>query len=144
MEKEIKFLKCKPGEDTIRNLPSSNWCLIILANDNQTDYFNEIINNAIDNNVAYICGVGKQHDLIHELADEELSYRYTEVSQKHYPKHVVITVGNEDIEKGLWSGVYASEHPDVPIQQIIIIDMEDFTSAGNILLEKFSGGYIPN
>ena len=55
--------------------PKQNWCIVIIAKEKNTKLFSEIINAAIEKNVAYICGIGEQHDLILDTADEEIEFR---------------------------------------------------------------------
>jgi hypothetical protein len=56
------------------DFPNDNWCLILIADEKQTNYFDEIIRKAIDQNVGYICGVGQQADLIHMMAEEKIVF----------------------------------------------------------------------
>jgi len=65
------------------DFPNDNWCLILIADEKQTNYFDEIIRKAIDQNVGYICGVGQQADLIHMMADEKIVFREVDYVELH-------------------------------------------------------------
>ncbi|WP_143955617.1 hypothetical protein [Robertkochia solimangrovi] len=128
----------------ISDFPTDHWCLIIIADEKHTYYFDEIIRKSIDRNVGYICGVGKQADLIHDMADEEIEFRDVDIDDYYLPNHVIMTVGEEDFENGIWFGLNLTFNYETDIDEIIIIDMTK-KAFGKIteLIEKLENGYLP-
>jgi thiamine phosphate synthase YjbQ (UPF0047 family) len=124
--------------------PTANWCLVILADEKNQNYFNEIINKSIEKNVGCICSVGKQHDFIHDLADEEIVFREVDIENLYLPEHLIITIGTEDFENGIWSGIYLTENNETKITQTVIIDLTKQGKAKTKdLIKKLESGYLP-
>jgi len=143
LDREIKYVEYDTSMNWSADLPIDNWSLIIITDEMNTTAFDEILKKSIDRNVGYICGIGKQHELIHIMADAEIQNRELEHSN-HMPNHFIITVSDENFENGLWSDIYASFNPETDIKEIIILDTTNnyFEKTVN-LIEKFHAGYIP-
>ena len=142
LDREIKFEVYDTSKNWIADLPKEKWCLVIIAEEENRNYFDEIIRKAIDKNVAYIHSVGKQYDLIHDLADEEIVIR--EVENLYLPKHVIMTTGDEDFENGIWFGTYITHNEETEITEVIILDVSRNAREKTIeLVKKFELGYLP-
>ncbi|HEY8688382.1 MAG TPA: hypothetical protein VIM07_04045 [Chitinophagaceae bacterium] len=140
----IKFGEFNTSTNWLEEFPNNNWCLIILADEKNKNYFEEIIGKSIDRNVAYICAVGKQYELIHDLADEEIVFREVDIENNYLPKHLIITVGEKDFENGIWFGIYSTLNSESEINEIIIIDVtKKYRKDTFELIEKFKNGYFP-
>ena len=140
--RQIKFEEFNTSKNWIAEFPTENWCLIIIADEENRNYFDEIIRKAIDRNVGYIYSVGKQHDAIHDMADDELLIR--DIENLHLPKHIVMTAGNEDFENGIWCGIYITYQDETEINQVIILDVtkKAFEKTAK-LVRRFELGYVP-
>jgi hypothetical protein len=53
-DREIKTVTYSTKENWIKNIPTSNWLCILIANNRQKEYLNEVISKIIDNDV---CGL---------------------------------------------------------------------------------------
>ena len=140
--REIQFVEFNTSEDWVENFPNENWCLVIIAEEKNTNYFDEIIRKSIDRNVGYIFSVGNQHDFIHDLADEILLIR--DFENLYLPNHIVMTAGDKDFENGIWSGISITHQDETEINQIIILDVaRKYLNRTTELIKKFENGYIP-
>lgn len=144
INRKISFVEFDTAKNWIANFPNENWCLIIIADEKEQNYFDEIIRKSIDRNVGYVCGVGKQHDLIHEMADEEIVFREVDIDDYYLPKHCIMTVGDEDFENGIWFGLNLTFNPETEINEIVILDLtkKAFTKTTE-LIKKIENGYLP-
>ena len=141
-DRKIKFEVYDTSKNWIADFPNEKWCLVIITEDENNKYFDEIIRKAIDRNVGYIFSVGKQQDLIHNMADEEILSR--DVENLYLPKHIVMTAGEEDFENGIWCGIYITHQDETEIEQVIILDVtkKAFDKTAE-LVKKFESGYVP-
>ncbi len=141
--RQIKFEEFDTSKNWIADFPNENWCLIIIAEEKNTNYFNEIIRKSISRNVGYIYSVGKQQDLIHDMADEEILIR--DFENEYLPDHIIMTAGEENFEEGIWSGIYITYQDETEIDQIIILDVtRTHLKRTSELIKKFEKGYIPD
>ena len=140
--RQIKFEEFDTSRNWIAEFPTENWCLVIIAEEEKRNYFDEIIRKAIDRNVGYIYSVGKQHDLIHDMADDELLIR--DIENLPLPKHIVMTAGEEDFENGIWCGINITYQDETEMNQIIILDVtrKAFEKTAK-LVREFELGYLP-
>ncbi len=143
-DRKLKFIEFDTSKNWITDFPKDNWCLIIIADENKPTYFDDIIRKSIDRNVGYICAIGKQHELIHNMADEEIVYRDANIEDHYLPKHHIMTVGDENFEDGLWFGLNLTFNDETDINEIIILDVtkEAFKKTLD-LIDKFEKGYLP-
>lgn len=143
-DRTIKFVEFNTAKNWISNFPTDNWCLILIADEKQTNYFDEIIRKSIDRNVGYICGVGKQADLIHNMADEEIGFRDIDIDDHYLPEHVIMTVGDEDFENGIWFGLNLTFNSDTEINEIVILDVtKKAFEKTTELIKRLEKGYLP-
>jgi hypothetical protein len=140
--RQIKYEEFDTSKNWFSDLPNENWCLVIIAEEENRNYFDEIIRKAIDKNVGYIFGVGKQQDLIHAMADDEIIIR--DIENRYLPKHIVMTAGEKDFENGIWCGIYITYQDEIEIDQVIILDVtkKAFEKTAE-LVRQFESGYIP-
>ncbi|MGL1887145.1 MAG: hypothetical protein OCD76_11590 [Reichenbachiella sp.] len=144
--KSIRLVEFDTSSDWSIHLPTNNWLLIILSQSSNKTYFNEIIKKSIDRNVGYICSIGEQQQLIHEMADEEISFRHADIEPNHLPKHMIPTTGHEDLDEGVWFGIFSAFNEDCDLNDVVIINAtnEKMNKQGIVdLLTKFQSGYIP-
>ena len=142
--RKLKFVEFDTSKNWILGFPNDNWCLIIIAEENKPTYFDEIIRKSIERNVGYICAIGKQHDLIHNMADEEIAFRDADIDDYYLPNHHIMTVGDDNFENGLWFGINLTFNGETDINEIIILDLTKQAYNQTIeLLNKFEKGYLP-
>jgi len=140
--RHIKFEEFNTSKNWIAEFPNEDWCLVIIADEENRNYFDEIIRKAIDRNVGYIYSVGKQYDLIHDMADDVLLIR--DIENQYLPKHIVMTAGEEDFENGIWNGINITYQDETEMNQVIILDLtkKAFEKTAK-LVRQFKLGYIP-
>ena len=91
INRQITFEVYDTSKNWIADFPTENWALVIVAEDENKNYFDEIIRKAIDRNVGYIHCVGKQHDLIHNMVDEEIVFRDVDIEKLHLPIFIFLS-----------------------------------------------------
>ena len=144
INRQITFEVYDTSKNWIADFPTENWALVIVADDENKNYFDEIIRKAIDRNVGYIHCVGKQHDLIHNMADEEIVFRDVDIEKLHLPKHIIMTTGIEDFENGIWYGIYVTHNEETEINHVVILDITKKAFKKTLkLVRKFENGYLP-
>lgn len=126
-------------------IPNDNWCLILISNSENEKEIDEIISASISNNVGYICGIGTKHDYIHNQADQEYVLRDIGESIYPEPKYNIMTVGDEELDEGIWCGLNLTFNGNVEISKIQIIDTDcKWKTEIEKLITKFKEGYLPN
>ncbi|MBK8504652.1 MAG: hypothetical protein IPL46_22055 [Saprospiraceae bacterium] len=126
-------------------MPNNNWCLILISNLDNEVLIDEIISKSITNNVGYICGIGQNHVYIHNQADNE--YVERDIGESEFPKskYHIMTVGDEDLDEGIWFGLNLSFNGEVDIDKIHIIDTDCKWEDEIVkLISRFKEGYLPN
>jgi len=143
IDRELYYSTTK--EEWQTQIPTDNWCLILISNSENEKEIDEIIRASISNNVGYICGIGIKHDYIHNQADEEYVLRDIGKSIYPKPKYHIITVGDEELDEGIWYGLNLTFNGDVEISKIQIIDTDcKWKTEIERLIAKFKEGYLPN
>jgi len=150
----LKFLADYKKRDlfysTLKNeweqqMPTDNWCLVLISNSNNEKTIDKVISKSITNNVCYIVGIGTQQDYIHNQADTEYVMRDIGQSNFPQPKYHVITVGEKDLDEGIWYSLNLTFKGDTEINKIQIIDLDcKWKNEIVKLLTKFKEDNTPN
>jgi len=80
------------------------------------------------------------------MADEEIVFRDVDIEPLHLPKHMIVSTGHENLEEGVWFGIFTASNDECEIEEIVIINAtNDDINGPNItdLIAKFQQGYIP-
>lgn len=130
MEEVINNRKVKiTGYSTEKNwqgeLPNRDWLCVILINNKPRRYIDEVISKIIVRDVGYVCSVGKQAELVHDLVDEEITFRECEIDKPYLPNHSIITTWHNDIVEGIWFALFAANTEEAEIKEVVILDMTD-------------------
>ncbi|WP_258104488.1 hypothetical protein [Marinoscillum sp. MHG1-6] len=144
--RNVKFVEFDTSTNWASALPTSNWLVIILTKSKNKQFFGEIIKKSIDRNVSYICSIGEQQDIVHDMADEEIVYRDVDIEHYHLPEHRIITTGHQDFEEGIWFGLFSANNDECEINDVVIINVTNDKSYGQLtldLISKIDSGYIP-
>jgi hypothetical protein len=124
-DREIIIVTYSTRENWIINIPNSNWLCILVDNDRQRNYLNEVISKIINNDVCYICTVGQSSEKTHDLIDEEIVFREVDIEKLYLPKHDILTTWHTDFDEGIWFALFAANHDKIQIDKIAVLDMTD-------------------
>ena len=144
--RNVKFVEFDTTTNWAVNLPTDNWLAIILTKSKNKNYFNEVIRKSIDRNVGFICSIGKHQDLVHEMADEEIVFRNVDIEPLFLPEHRIITTGHDDLEEGVWFGIFSAFNEECKIEEVVIINATNHEINDQLIIElitQFQSGYIP-
>ena len=69
--------------------------------------------------------MGRQAEQVHDLVDEEICYRESEIEELYLPDHSIITTWHPNFEEGTWFALFAANSENVNIKQVVILDLTD-------------------
>lgn len=124
-DREIITVKYSTEENWLKNIPQSNWLCILVDNNRQRKYLDEVISKIINNNVCYVCTVGQSCEKTHDLIDEEIVFREVDIEKLHLPNHHIMTTWHTDFDEGIWFAIFAAHHDEVFIEKVVILDMTE-------------------
>ncbi|GAB2537270.1 DUF7684 family protein [Rufibacter soli] len=124
-DRRIRIIEYSTEKNWFGQLPSKDWLCILLVNDKPRRYIDEVITKIIVRDVGYVCTIGKQAEQVHDLIDEEITFRECEIEKPYLPKHKIITTWHSDFEDGIWFALFAAASEEFKIKEVIILDMTD-------------------
>ena len=104
-------------------LPNENWLCILVSDDRERRYLDEVINEIIAKDVSWVATIGNQCELVHDLIDEEISFRKADIEPLYLPKHDIMTTFHHDFADGIWFSVVAAHDDDFEIETVVILDL---------------------
>ncbi|CAG5070017.1 hypothetical protein DYBT9623_02757 [Dyadobacter sp. CECT 9623] len=104
-------------------LPNSNWLCILVSDDRERRYLDEVINKIIARDVCWVAAIGNQCELLHDLVDEEVAFRGVDIDSLYLPKHDIMTTFHRDFQEGIWFSIYAAHDEEFEIETITILDL---------------------
>lgn len=122
-DRRIRFAEYSTARNWYDQLPNKDWLCVLVVNDKPRRYIDEVISKILAKDVAYVCTIGEQCELVHDLIDEEISYREVEIYDNYLPKHQIMTTWHDNFEDGIWFAIYAALNEEVEIKEIILLDM---------------------
>lgn len=122
-DREIITVKYTTEENWIKSIPQSSWLCILVDNNRQRTYLDEVISKIINNNVCYVCAVGQSCKKTHDLIDEEIVFREVDIEKLYLPKHHIMTTWHTDFDEGIWFALFAAHHDEVSIDKVVVLDM---------------------
>ncbi|KAA3437925.1 DUF7684 family protein [Rufibacter hautae] len=123
--RKVKIVGYSTEKNWLDQLPNKEWLCAMVVNDKPRRYIDEVINKIINNDVGYVCTMGKQAELVHDLIDEEITFRESEIEKPYLPKHSIITTWDIDIEEEIWFALFAAYSEEIEIKEVVILDMTD-------------------
>ncbi|MEQ8415834.1 MAG: hypothetical protein RIB71_15255 [Imperialibacter sp.] len=142
----IRYIEFGTSTDWATGLPRDKWLAIIIANNFGKKYIGEVVRKSIDRNVCWISGLGELHELVHELADEEIAFRDADIEPHHLPEHMIVTTSDSDFDEGVWFSVFSASNDECRIDEVVIINATGdnrFNQRTTNLIGKFKDGYVP-
>ena len=124
-DKEIIQVKYSTNVNWQRELPRKNWLCLLVDNNRERRYLDEVISKIINNDVCFICTVGQSCELTHDLVDEEITFREVDIENHYLPNHSIMTTWHEDFDEGIWFAINAAHHSEIAIKKVVILDLTD-------------------
>ncbi|ADB41541.1 hypothetical protein Slin_5575 [Spirosoma linguale DSM 74] len=121
--RDVIYIQYNTSNNWFSQLPNQNWLCVLVSDDRDRNYLDEGISKIINNSVCCLCCVGKQCELVNDLADEEIAFREVNVDKPYLPDHDIMTTWHADFEEGVWFSVIAAYHKEVDIRTVVILDM---------------------
>jgi hypothetical protein len=121
--REITIVEYSTKENWQKDIPASDWLCILVDNDSERKYLDEVVSKIIENDVCYVCTVGKSCEMLHDLIDEEVVFREVDIEKLHLPDHLIMTTWHKDFAEGIWFAIFAAHHGEVIINKIVVLDM---------------------
>ena len=121
--REIRVVKYSTEKNWLQELPSQNWLCVLCVNNTARNYLDEVFSKIIIRDVSWVCTIGEQCELAHDLLDEEINYRECEEPPLYLPKNGIMTTWDNDFAEGIWFAIYATHVYPTDISTVIILDM---------------------
>ncbi len=104
-------------------LPNANWLCVLVSDDRERRYLDEVINKIIGKDVGWVATIGSQCELVHDLIDEEIAFRLADIEPLYLPKHDIMTTFHHDFADGIWFSIVAARDDDFDIETVVILDL---------------------
>ncbi len=124
-DREILIIKYTTQENWFSDIPNSNWTCLLVDNDRQRNYLEEVVSKIIGNDVCYVCTIGFSCEKTHDLIDEEIVFREVDTENIYLPKHHIMTTWHTDFEEGVWFAVFGAHHDEIKIDKVVVLDMTE-------------------
>jgi len=72
--RKVKIVGYSTEKNWLDQLPNRDWLCLLLVNDKHRRYIDEVITKILFKDVGYICTIGKQAELVHDLVNEEITF----------------------------------------------------------------------
>ncbi|MFB9865495.1 DUF7684 family protein [Rufibacter immobilis] len=123
--RKVKLVGYSTEKNWLVHIPNNDWLCILVVNDKPRRYIDEVISKIIVKDVGYVCTMGSQAELVHDLVDEEITFRECDIDKLYLPKHSIITTWHSDFEDGIWFALFAADSEEFKINEVVILDMTD-------------------
>lgn len=100
-DREILITTYSTENFWLKELPDQNWLCVLVVDNTPRHYIEEVLPELLLKNVCWLCTVGRESELAHDLMDEEIAYRQVKIPQPYLLKHFVITTWHDNFDEGI-------------------------------------------
>jgi len=112
--RKILYQRCNDTLGWSTHLPDEKWLLLAIVENCGKEFLIEIANISILKNVCYVCGVGHQGELLHDITDE----------LRDVKDHVfIMTTWHDSLDDGLWFSLFAAQNDEEDILTVVCLDV---------------------
>ena len=98
-----------------------NWLLLVIIEGKDKHILSEISKKSVDYGACYVCCVGEQGQLLHDMIDGEIILR--EIVEHQLPQFdVTMTTWHSDLNEALWFAFFVANNPPETIETILCLD----------------------
>ncbi|GAB3017838.1 DUF7684 family protein [Spirosoma pulveris] len=122
--RDILLVEYTTAENWYSQIPNKNWLCVLVSDDLDRRYLDDVISKIILKDVCWIATIGNQCEGVHDLIDEEIVFREVlKVDKAYLPKHDIMTTWHHDFEDGIWFSIIAANDDEIDIEAVVILDM---------------------
>ncbi len=127
----VYYLKIDKNTIYQGDLPESNWSIVIYSDDSDKEMIDEVIRKCLNNNVLYISSIGRQCEIIEEIADDNILLM--DLNDRLDDKRHPVTTSHNNIDEGLRYATAVANHSQLEINEVVIIDMIEENMYDNLV-----------
>jgi hypothetical protein len=147
--RQVLYLKVDGNENWFDELPTENWLVLPIGDDQNIQAYFKLADKCIDKKVVYVCTLGQCCELIHDIFDEEIVGKKISngesVESEDEFENSPMTTWDYNFASGFWFAVTSAYDGDKLIDKVVCID---YTSGvKNFLIEllnKFHQEWLPS
>ena len=148
--RQILYTSVLADPNWLDNLPTENWLVFAIGQNEHKSTYIRFAYKCIDNNVLYLCTAGQDAEIIHDLFDELIVVKKIEkcesVDSPNDFENSPMTTWHNNFSEGFWFAILNAHHEKKGINKIVCVD---FTTKGvrqhlTNLIEKINNSWLPS
>lgn len=149
-EREIFYISTKDNPEWMNLLPTANWVVFTIADEENREILHESTTQILDRNVTYTCSAGELAGLTEQYFDEEISWRaiqYEEKTGKKYDyEQSPMTTMHQNFSEGFWFSAILAYDGYKEIDKVLCVDFTTRQVKKHLtkILEKINKGWLPS
>lgn len=131
-------------------LPKESWLVTPIADQTNRDLFDSVVKKCLDNEVIYVCTLGKECEKFHDLFDDEILIRKI-FSGQPYGKpddfnDTPMTTWHNNFEEGFWFAISSAFEDGKDINKVVCLDLTEngYLKKLQKLLHQTNEGWLPS
>ncbi|WP_028668099.1 DUF7684 family protein [Runella zeae] len=121
--RNVVLVEYNTTQNWYAQIPNQNWLCVLISDNTARRYLDEVIAKIIAKDVCWISTVGKQCAMLHDLVDEEITFREVDIDKLYLPQHHIMTTWHTNFEEGIWFSIIAANADEIDIETVILLDM---------------------
>ncbi|MDD5361185.1 MAG: hypothetical protein PHN88_03575 [Ignavibacteria bacterium] len=144
-DKIILYQKYDTETDWERELPDKEWLFLCITEIEDSNVLNEIARKIIDRNVCWASCAGKYGEKLHDIIDENVWQRESDIENNYLPDHLIMTTWEEKLDEELWYSANYAFNESVDIKKIFCLDLSADNHKDELidLIGKIKNGFLP-
>lgn len=148
--RSILYTNIRNDEEWFKELPKGNWAAFTITDDEDTDFIELVVENSLENQVAYICSAGQLSDhveLSFDLKIVEKAIEQEDLTKIPYDyDQSPVTTAHKNFSEGFWFASFVVQNEENWINRLICLDFTKKGVKNNIisLIEKINNNWLPS
>lgn len=146
----IYYIRYKDDNVLHDKLPTDNWLVLPICDTKENELISKISYICIDKNVRYLCALGQECEMIHDIFDQTIITRRLDkglnVDNAEDFEREPMTTWHHDFEEGVWFSLTNAFDDYIDINQVICLDLTKKGVKEKLIqtINKISTGWLPD
>lgn len=140
----------RASSDWENGLPMTNWLALPILDQPDQALAQRIARACLDKDVAYVCALGKAHEVVHlsfdlAIVDDKINAGLSVAAQDDF-EHSPMTTGHNDFDEGVWFALWVAYDDYKEIKSVVCIDMSENGESQRLtdLISAINSGWLPS
>ncbi len=145
-DRQILYLNARKDAKWAQQLPSSNWVLFTISDEENKALVDKVTNTCLNRNVSYVCCAGETGDYVEDCFDWAIVFKELANSGDFKLEDTIVTTAHRNFSEGFWFASTTANTDPEPINTVVCLDLTNKGVQQHLvrLIDQINNGWLPS